>query len=176
MLPRPWPFLADHQDPASLEARVAFHLHRLELVGRSLLMAGYDRNRAADVAAARGALAQEEVVKLAEGLGIAVQQLTRKLSLEEQRAWSFYRLAAFEAEYVWTAARRLWQSNGLSDVEAARVMGYSKSAIAKAKTQPHRFTLTFEQAARLTTALNTMEGPEALLPLPNRDTARPSRS
>jgi hypothetical protein len=55
-------------------------------------------------------------------------------------------------------------------------MGYGKSVVARAKHSPSRVTLGFTEAAKLTTALGISEGPEVLLPLPNRDNEAPSRS
>ena len=45
-------------------------------------------------------------------------------------------------------------------------MGLKKQNLANTLSSPTRRTLTFEQAARLTTALKIIGGPEALLPTP----------
>ena len=122
-LPRPWPLLAEGQDPASLEARVAFHLHRLKLVGAALRRAGYDRNTAADIAAARTALSAPSLSTLAVRLGSELHELTRTLTADELRQWSYYRRAASDPQYVWATACSAWRAAGLSDKEAAAVTG-----------------------------------------------------
>jgi hypothetical protein len=164
-LPRPWPLLAEGQDPASLEARVAFHLHRLKLVGAALRRAGYDRNTAADIAAARTALSAPSLSTLAVRLGSELHELTRTLTADELRQWSYYRQAASDPQYVWVAACSAWRAAGLSDKEAAAVMRYAAPTVTRALADPTRTILSFERATRLASALNIARGPEAFLPL-----------
>jgi hypothetical protein len=143
---------------------VAFHLHRLKLFGRALHQAGYDRNAAADLAAARMPVAAQLVAELALRLGITHKELTRPLSGEEARQWAFYRASAANPQHVWDAARAAWRTAGLTDREAATVMGYGPSVPSRARALPTKIALSFVAAARLTTALRIPEGPEAFLP------------
>lgn len=144
---------------------MAFHLHRLGLVGISLIRAGYDANSAADLAAARRPLKPDTLTKLAEQLGIAEAQLTRALYSDETRQWAFYRASARNARVVWEAARAAWKQAGLSDSEASTILGYSRSVLTRAKKAPGMQALSFAAALRLTTALNITQGPETFLPL-----------
>jgi hypothetical protein len=148
---------------------VAFHLHRLKLVRQALLDAGYDKTDAADIAAAKTPLSPSKVDRLARSLSVDISELARPLTPDELRAWHFYRASASNPEHVWSSARRAWRAAGYSDARAARVMGFATPIISRALSVPTRHTLSFERAARLTTALNISEGPEALLPLHPRD-------
>lgn len=151
---------------------MAFHLHRLKLVGRALHAAGYHKTDAADLAAARLRLSQNDVTTLAGRLGIAASELLRNLSAQDQREWAFYRVSAANPRGVWVAARAAWSAKGMTDGEAAAVMGFSANVTASAHRRP--FALSFVAARRLSTALSLPGGPEALLP-PQRDTTERNR-
>jgi hypothetical protein len=172
-LPRPWPLLREGQDPASLEARVAFHLHRMKLVGRALHQAGYHNADAADLAAARTLISQSFLEELARRLGVSAAELSRPLTPDEQREWAFYRASAADPSYVWNAARSAWTAKGLSETAAAAIMGLNRTTVAHAVVRSH--VLTFKSALRLSTALSLPGGPEAFLPLPTRDDPQQSR-
>jgi hypothetical protein len=152
---------------------VAFHLHRLKLVGAALHRAGYHKTDAADLAAGRVPLGFPEITALAAALGIPLAEISRPLTSAEKREWAFYRAAASDPRHVWDAARAAWTDKGLTDKDAAAIMGFQKSTLADAKRNP--FALTFTAALQLTTALQTPGGPEALLPLPSRDKAEQTR-
>lgn len=172
-LPRPWPLLAQGQDPEGLEARVAFHLHRLKLIGHRLRALGYDPNDAADLAAARMPLRLSAISALAARLELDRAELTRPLTHDEQRVWAFYRASAADPSTVWRNARAIWRAH-YSDQQAADIMGLNVSLVWRA-TARGRVVLSFERAARLTTALNIADGPEAFLPRPARNDAQRSR-
>src|SRR5262245_15739979 len=89
-LPRPWPLLGLGQDPESIEARVAFHLHRLKLVGRPMHRCGFHTVDAADLAAGRTPLSEDRVDALAQRLGVVTIDLIRRLTECETREWAFY--------------------------------------------------------------------------------------
>jgi hypothetical protein len=150
---------------------VAFHLHRLKLVGRPLHATGYHKTDAADLAAGRVPLTAVAVAELAEALDIEPTELHRALTPSENRAWAFYRVSAADPSRVWKAARDAWIGRGLTDKDAAKVMGFTPKAIAETKLRP--FALSFTAALALTTALKIPAGPEAFLPLPKR--AKPER-
>lgn len=155
---------------------MAFHLHRLGLVGRALREVGYNMHDAADLAAGRMSLKSADTTELAERLGIAEQQLTRSPTNEEGRAWAFYRRAAANPSYVWNSARTAWRAANCSDRQAAGIMGLKKSNVSTAvSSTATRRVLTFHQAARLTTALNIIDGPESFLPLSNNSDPQHSR-
>lgn len=154
---------------------MAFHLHRLGLVGRALREAGYNVHDAADLAAGRTKLTTAACTQSAERLGIAVQQLTRDLTEEEVRSWSFYRRAAADPNYVWASARAAWQAASCTAQQAADIMGLDASVVWRSVAAPTRRVLDFNRAVRLTTALNITEGPERFLPSQKIYTARRSR-
>lgn len=152
---------------------MAFHLHRLKLVGRPLHAAGYHNADAADIAAARSLLSRTDIDTLAQRVGIPARELTRPLTHNEQREWSFYRGSASNPKHVWNAARDAWKTGGLSEKDAAKIMGVTMNAISAASRRP--FALTFPAALKLSTALTLPGGPEALLPPPKRNTDEPNR-
>lgn len=152
---------------------MAFHLHRLKLVGRALQEAGYHKTDAADLAAARSNLSDVRVTALAMRLGVETTELARELSLDERRQWAFYRACAANPQHVWAAARAAWTSKGLTDREAATIMGLKATTVVNTKFR--LFALSFTAATRLTTALDISAGPEALLPLPARDNPEQTR-
>ena len=104
---------------------------------------------------------------MATRLGVETAGLTRELTRDEQREWAFYRACAADPQHVWDAARTAWTANGLTDKEAAAIMGLKATTVVNTKFR--LFALSFTAATRLTTALNIPAGPEALLPLPSRD-------
>ena len=146
---------------------MAFHLHRLKLVGRALHRAGYHKTDAADLAAARSGLSDIRVTALATRLGVDIAELTRDLSPDEQRQWAFYRACAADPQHVWDAARTAWTAKGLTDKDAAAIMGLKATTVINTKFR--LFALSFTAATRLTTALNILAGPEEVLPLPSHD-------
>jgi hypothetical protein len=154
---------------------VAFHLHRLKLVGQPLVRAGYNPNLAADIAQARFPWRLISPTALAAQFGINPNELTRELTDDERRQWAFYRASARNPDHVWNAARSAWSAAGLTDKQAASIMRYKQSNVSRATTRPHSHVLNFDAAMRLTSALRVPGGPEALLPSPPRDTQESSR-
>lgn len=152
---------------------MAFHLHRLKLVGRALLEAGFHKTDASDLAAARVTLNPMRIQELAAALDVPEPELTRPLMPDEEREWHFYRIAAQHPDTVWRNARGAWTAHGLDQKRAAALMGYSAKRLSKALALNR--PLHFHAAARLTTALKTPGGPEALLPSPKCDDQQPSR-
>ena len=99
---------------------MAFHLHRLGLVGRALREVGYNMHDVADLAAGRTSLKSTDTTEMAKRLGIAEQQLTRDLTEQENRIWAFYRRSAADPKYVWNSARVAWQAAEFSEQQAHR--------------------------------------------------------
>ncbi len=122
-LARPWPLLRDGQDPASLEARVAFHLHRTGCVGSRLTASSFlSRPALQSLAQGRFPLRTKEVGELAKSLGLSPRELLRNLSSEEAAAWAFYRTSARHRLHVWGRARACWELAGVSTRLAAAIM------------------------------------------------------
>jgi hypothetical protein len=148
----------------------------LKLVGRPLHHAGYHPADSADLAAARTILAPKHITLLANRLGIPPLELTRFLSPDEQRQWAFYRSSAHNPREVWRNAQTAWRAADWTDKQAAAIIGVNVALIRRGASGPRRLvTLTFERAARLTTALNIVEGPETFLPSPKRSDQQKSR-
>jgi hypothetical protein len=176
LLPRPWPLLREGQDPDSLEARVAFHLHRLKLVGRALRQVGFHPADAADLAAARLPMSRAYINYIARVLEVAPAELQRDLTSSEQREWDFYRASAANPRQVWRNARDAWRAASFTDLQAADILKVQPALIRRAASGTGRpVTLSFERAVRLSTALNIFPGPEAFLPSPPRDNEPKSR-
>ncbi len=162
---RQWPLLKPGQDPASLEARVAYHLHRLRLTGKPLRDSSRPFNHS-DLVQARCTLTPQNVAALAKSLCIPVDELTRELTVDEQSEWEFYRYSSFNAGEIWQRAAQLWRSRGFSDAEAAYAMGLEPSLVSRnlrRGQRPGNKVLTFARVQQLLSALRTPGGPEQLI-------------
>lgn len=160
-----WPLLADGQDTDSIEAIVAYHLHRLQLTGQALTGVRHlSRPALQDLTQGRLPLTSNTVRSLATSLRLPHRELTRPLTPEETQAWSFYRSSARSPRHVWTAAQSLWRAAALTNRQAADVMGLPHYVPANALNPRRRpITLTYAPALRLTAALGIAEGPNWLL-------------
>lgn len=160
-----WPLLGDSQDPGSLEARVAYHLHRLHLTGPALRRVRYlSRPGLQDLTQGRRPLNDAKAALLAQALNIPTSELTRPLTPDEDAAWAFYRTSARNPRHVWQQAQTLWRAAGLSNRQAAEVMGlpyYTPANALNVRRRP--ITLSYPPALLLTTALVIPEGPDRLL-------------
>lgn len=159
---RPYPLLKEGTDAESLEACVAFHLHRLKLTGRRLRDCGFcPTAHASDVAQGRLPLSPKDLERLAEALGANPVELSRPLTPHEAFAWSFYRSAAAQGYEVWLRAKLAWEDRGMTITAAAGVMGLDRSVVTR-NTRPGnvRGYRVFPLAAanRLSRALGIREG------------------
>lgn len=162
---RPWPLLRPGQDPDSLEARVAFHLHRLRLTGKRLRDAS-GRHDHSDLVQARITLTAADVAVLAHILGLAPDDLSREPTSAESSEWRFYRYSAFNAGEVWQRAARLWRARGYSDKQAATFMGIDPALVVKnlkAGNRTGNKVLTFHRVARLLAAIGAPGDPDQLI-------------
>lgn len=163
---RPWPLLAPDQDPASIEARVAFHLHRLRLTGKTLRDCGFCQgHKCVHITQARIALAPSDARRLSGLLGIPEEDLTRPLTDEETVVWAFYRASAANAGLVWQRAHALWRDR-MTTSTAAAIMKIDRAAVVR-NIRPNckrgYRVLTYPAALRLCRTLGVFEGPRALL-------------
>lgn len=163
---RPWPILAPDQDPTSLEARVAFHLHRLGLTGKPLRDCGFCRgHKCVHITQARITLLPSDVEHLARLLKLPLAELTRDLTVKESDVWTFYRYSAANAGVVWQRAHALW-NNRMTTSTAAAVMLIDRAAVVR-NIRPgckrgYR-VLTYAAAFRLCQALGIAQGPGVLI-------------
>jgi plasmid maintenance system antidote protein VapI len=137
------------------------------LVGRALNLAGYNKNDASELTAARRQLSRTALTALSNALHVSIEQLSRPLTNDEQREWRFYRASASNPADVWQLARNAWLARALTDKKAAELIGYSPKRLSKDINT--RRPMTFSTAARLSTALNIADGPEAFLPVPTNN-------
>lgn len=155
-----WPLLAHGQDPASLEARVAYHLRRLGIAWRAVRETRLlPRDELADLVQGRLRLSEPIVRELATHLGVALAELSRDLTVSESDAWSFYRESVRHRMYVWQRARAIWERGGLSLRLAAAVMELRPYQLTHALLNPERrLVLSYEAATRLAIALEIEGG------------------
>jgi len=153
MLGRPlWPVLDEGQDPESLEARVAFHLHRLNLVGEPLRNTAIlpDRHIAL-LSTARATLADRDIDELARRLCIHSTDLRRPLTDQETLEWRFYRVSARYPHEVWSRAKAAWEPH-MTHSHAARLLGLPRQTlylcIVDPPETPHTI-LSYKPALRL---------------------------
>lgn len=169
-LPYKWPLLADGQDPTALEARLAFHLHRLSLTGAPLREALKGKAYLA-TALSQGRVTVENgfITELATALSIAADELTRPLLENENSEWSFYRTSARNREAVWNNAIEFARRNNHSLREMANTINMKQPDLhfAVSGRRPRVFEL--EHARRLTSITTPPADPDTFLPTEGRD-------
>lgn len=155
-----WPLLADGQDPASLEARVAYHLRRLAIGWRAVRHTRLlPRDELADLVQGRITLSERVVQDLATRLSLPSSELSRPLTAPETEAWSFYRESVRHRLHVWQRARASWERAGLSLRLAAAVMELRPYQLTHALLDPERrLVMSYEAATRLAAALEIESG------------------
>jgi len=164
-LARPWPLLEDGQDPGSLQARVAYHLHRTGFVGVRLSASSFlSRPHLQALTQGRLPISAKDVARLAKRLGLPARQLLRPLEAHEAEAWGFYRTSARHRLYVWQRARACWQRAGINTRLAAGIMELRQQNLSQAfDDRPRGRVLAHEPALKLSTALNITTGPREFL-------------
>lgn len=165
-LPYKWPLLADGQDPTTLEARLAFHLHRLRMTGRPLRDAIKAKAYLA-TALAQGRITIENgfIEELATALSIKPYELARPLLETESLEWSFYRSSAKNSRSVWHNAMAIARARNMSLRETANIMGMSHADLINALSGKRPRILERRQAEILAALSNPPSHPETLLPI-----------
>lgn len=132
-LRRPWPLLADTQCPDSSEARLAYHLHRLNLSSNAICEQGaIPRSIARHLRQARRPLTDAELIEIAVKLAIHPRELSRKLRPPERNAWDFYRVSARHVPQAWSTALGTAEMHGIplrAVASAARIHSADLSRI-----------------------------------------------
>ena len=175
-LPYKWPLLADGQDPDALEARLAYHLHRLHLTGAPLREALKGKALLATaLSQARASVDQAFISELAAALSITADELSRTPTDEEAREWMFYRTSARNPQSVWRHASELWSKHGVSNKQAAAIIGMKHPNLSLALNGKTSDVFQWNHAQRLSEAINVAP-PERFLPSEQlRPTDAPSR-
>jgi hypothetical protein len=164
-LPYKWPLLADGQDPDALEARLAYHLHRLKLTGQPLReVLKRKAYLATALSQARLSVEHDFISHLASSLNISADELTRVPTENEAHEWRFYRLSAANREAVWNNAMALARSNNMSLRATAETIGMDVADLVNAKTGKRIKVLEWHQAQRLVTKASPPQNPYSLLP------------
>ena len=147
---------------------MAYHLHRLHLIGEPLRKA---LNGKADISTAlthaRMNMSRSAIIELATCLGIAADDLTRSLTDDEARQWSFFRSSAKHHAHVWSKALEHWKAAGLTQRDVANITGIPQPNISNALRMKSHDTLDWKQANALLDAAGAKTAPESLLPLPD---------
>lgn len=157
--------LADGQDPNALEARLAYHLHRLRLSGAPLRQAlGKGAKTTTALSQGRVSVSLSYVTELALALNIATDELTRELTHEEADNWRFYRTSAQNQQAVWDKAVSFARRNNrsLRDMASIIAMNQPDMQFAVSGKRPRIFEL--EHARRLTSITTPPADPYSLLP------------
>jgi hypothetical protein len=168
--------LADGQDPDALEARLAYHLHRLGLTGEALREALKGKAYLATaLSQGRASIDQDFITTLATSLNIAADELSRAPNETEAREWGFYRTSARNPQEVWRRASELWISKGISNTRAAAIIGMKQPNVARALNGKPVDIFDWHHAQRLSDAID-ITPPEHFLPPEQHDqTENPSR-
>lgn len=164
---RPWPLLASDQDPTSREALVAYHLHRLKLVGKPLRDSGFCQGKLLPLLLQAGLeLSAADTHRLAKGLRADVSELTRPLTDGEAAEWRYYRYVAAHPDKVWRAIQCLITRHGLTLTEVSNIMQVERGRVARNLRQAPRrghHVLGFAPANRLCIALRLPGRTDALI-------------
>jgi len=167
-LPYKWPLLADGQDPTALEARLAFHLHRLNLTGEPLRQALNGKAKLATaLTQGRASVSHGFISELASALNLASDELTRPLIEDETRAWSFYRSSAANKAAVWSNALEIAKGNNLTLRALARAIGMKHTHLVHAAAGAPQKVFTFQHAELLAALTDPPVAPESILPAQN---------
>jgi hypothetical protein len=160
-----WPLLNDGQNPESLAARLAYHLHRTHNRTTALTRTGVtaDKHVASDLVHGRMEVAASDLAFIAQRLGLLEADLSRPLSTQEEEAWAFYRISARHRLAVWERARSLWRGSNMPDIQAAQAMGLSKDALSRVYSAGSRLIMRHEHAAGLGEAMGDNTLPAALI-------------
>lgn len=167
-LPYKWPLLADGQDPSALEARLAFHLHRLNLTGEPLREALHGKAKLATaLTQARASVNHGFITELAAALNLTTDELLRPLFEDETREWSFYRASATNKEAVWSNALAIATDNNLSLRALARTIGMKHTHLVHAAAGAPKKVFTLQHAELLSALTDPPVAPESILPTQN---------
>lgn len=123
----------------------------------------------------RAAIDQDFISTLAADLNIAADELSRSPTEHEAREWRFYRTSARSPQDVWRHASELWSRHGISNNQAAAIIGMKQPNLTLALNGRHTGVFDWQYAVRLSEAIN-LTPPEQFLP-PGFDEAHdtPSR-
>jgi hypothetical protein len=159
------PALLDHQDPEDLAARVAFHLHRLNISTTALRAAGQlTRAAARQMREGQLLLFPSDTRWLCAALEVEDGELTRPLTDEEQRDWQFYRTSVRHPAAVWARVGSAIAARGLSHAGTADIMGIQAPRVsASLNGAPRGLILQRPPAARLARHLELPLGPDTFI-------------
>lgn len=146
-----WPLLPLDQDPASLQSRVAFHLHRLGMTGARLRNAGVDLRTASALTQGRLHLTDTKVAGLASALGVPSDELARNLTAAEKQELTFYRHSAKNARAIWNVVLASFPS--LSEDHIADLTGIDRRRLNSARLGKPERPLTWEEAQSVADAV-----------------------
>ena len=157
---------------------MAFHLHRLNLIGDRLLPTGFlPKSHLRHLTAARLPLAERDVTDLAARLHINVEELRRPLTQPESEEWAFYRSSTVNPRKIWARAHSLWRAAGLSNAEAARILDINKGTLLHClvgEDDERLVALSHPAASRLASAIG-LSNAAAIIAEPDPERASPDR-
>lgn len=160
--------LADGQDPTALEARLAFHLHRLQLTGEALRNALNGKMYLATaLSQARMSVEPDFITELAANLSIAADELVRPLLEQESSEWRFYRTSASNREQVWANVAQFATANNLSRRALANIIGMKIADVSNSISGKRKKVLTLDHATKLAATQTPPLDPLSLLPPPD---------
>lgn len=144
---------------------MAFHLHRLNLIGEPLRKAlGEKSYLATALSQARIDISPDFITELAVNLGLRSDDLLRDLLENEAREWSFFRESARRPKEVWAEAQARWEAAGLSQQDVAALTGIRQSHISETISGKRNLALDWHQARSILLAAGADNTPETLLP------------
>lgn len=143
---------------------MAYHLHRLSLTGQPLRDALRGKAYLATaLSQARASIDHDFITTLAADLNIAADELSRSPTEHEAREWKFYRTSARNPQEVWRHASELWSRHGISNNQAAAIIGMKQPNLTRALNGKPVDVFDWQYAQRLAQAIN-LAPPEQFLP------------
>lgn len=161
------PLLQDGQDPDSLAALVAYHLHQCDVSQKEIEAAGITQFMARQLRQGSIQLSLGDVRQLAEALQRDPDDLLRTLSDVEKDEWRFYRASARQVTDVWRRVAEASTAHGLSQQRLSNLLGISQSLISRAiRGERKSPVLNWHDATIIAKTLGIDEGPDAFIPPP----------
>lgn len=164
-MPRHFPLISRRRSLDAPEAILAFRLAEAGITARLIRSkAGVTHRRANAIVTARAAFDVDLGHSLAAAFHLAADALTKPLSSNEARDWSFYLRFSRNRPHAWRRIKRLLDLTGTSVDDGARFLGVHRTQLSRGLAGGTRApNLDFEQVAGLFDALDIVAEPGRLL-------------
>ncbi len=159
------PLLQEGQDPNGLAARVAYHLHTLNISREALEKTGITQELARHLRQGTLPMKPEDVSSLAATLQRDPDDFLREPPEDEKRAWDFYRASARQVTEVWQRVAQASTAHSFSQHRLGKLLDIPQSDISRAiRGERKKPVLNWHDAVKIADALQLPEGAQAFIP------------